>query len=185
MPESSFNDMLVELMPRMRVYAMWLTRNRASADDLVQEAACRALHARSQFTMGTNFPAWIFRILRNEFISSLRRSKRISVPIEDVPESLFMRPPNQEDFVYSRQVLRATEQLRPEQKIIVDLICATGLSYNEAAVTVDCSVGTIKSRLWRARQHIEALLQDNKPTSISTAKHSTKRAQLSSAKAPS
>jgi len=154
-----FDTMLLELMPRLSAYAMWLTRNRASADDLVQETSYRALRARKQFTMGTNFTAWVFRILRNEFISSLRRSKRTLVPIDDLPESLLMQPAKQEDAVFSGQVIRAMEQLRPRQKQILELICGAGLSYDEAAVEIDCTIGTVKSRLWRARQQMEYLLE--------------------------
>jgi len=159
----NFNTMLVGIIPRLRSYAMWLTRNRAAADDLLQETAYRALRAREQFTMGTNFTAWMFRILRNEFYSSLRRAKRTPVPIDDLPESIFMMDSDQEELVFTRQVIRTMDKLRPGQRQVLELICGAGLSYDEAAETIDCSIGTVKSRLWRARQQMEALLEGGKP----------------------
>jgi len=156
---NQFQDMLVDLLPRLRAYAIWLTRNRAAADDLIQEAAYRALRAKNQFTLGTNFTAWMFKIVLNEFITSKRRARRVTVPIDDVPEGYLLQLPDQEGAVFGGQVLRALDQLRPSQRQALELICAAGLSYEEAAETVNCSVGTIKSRLWRARRHMEELLQ--------------------------
>jgi len=154
-----FQDMLVDLLPRLRAYAIWPTRNRAAADDLLQEAAYRALRAKNQFTLGTNFTAWMFKIVLNEFITSKRRARRVTVPIDDVPEGYLLQLPDQEGTVFGGQVLRALDRLRPSQRQALELICAAGLSYEEAAETVNCSVGTIKSRLWRARRHMEELLQ--------------------------
>jgi len=158
-----FNTMLVGIMPRLRSYAMWLTRNRAAADDLLQETAYRALRARKQFSMGTNFTAWTFRILRNEFYSSLRRAKRTPVPIDDLPDSIFMMDSEQEELVFTRQVIRTMDKLRPDQRQVLELICGAGLSYDEAAETIDCSIGTVKSRLWRARQKMETLIAGGRP----------------------
>lgn len=151
--------MLVDILPRLRAYAIWLTRNRAAADDLLQEAAYRALRAKAQFQIGTNFTAWMFKIVLNEFISSKRRARRITVPLEDAPESSMLQAPEQEGAVFSRQVVHALDQLRPAQRQALELVCAAGLSYEEAADVVNCSVGTIKSRLWRARRQMEDLLK--------------------------
>jgi RNA polymerase sigma-70 factor (ECF subfamily) len=157
-PPDDFHTMLVEILPRLRAYAIWLTRNRAAADDLLQETACRALRAQDQFEMGTNFTAWMFRILQNEFISSTRRAKRTPVPIDDLSESFLLQQPEQEKVIFSRQVIKALDQLRPAQRQTLELICAAGLSYEEAAAAINCSIGTVKSRLWRARRHMEELL---------------------------
>ena len=81
-----FRDLLLEHLPRLQAYAIMLTRDRSAASDLLQETALRALRAQDQFTLGTNFAAWIYRILRNEHFSSLRRSKRKSTRLEDIPE---------------------------------------------------------------------------------------------------
>lgn len=73
---SEFHENLVSMLPQLRAYAMTLTRNRAAADDLLQETSLKAWRAQAQFNPGTNFKAWMYCILRNEYISSLRRNKR-------------------------------------------------------------------------------------------------------------
>jgi len=158
MSKDSFNELLVEALPRLRTYALWLTRNRASADDLLQEAAYRALRARDQFTMGTNFGAWMSRIVRNEFISSVRGSKK-HVPMQDLPEHFYSKPAEQENVVFSRQAIQAISKLRPNHREAIELVCANGLRYDQAADAINCSTGTIKSRLWRARNQLAEMLQ--------------------------
>src|ERR1700758_4215467 len=96
-----FQDMLLQHLPRLQAYAIMLTRDRALAEDLLQETSLRALRAQTQFTMGTNFTAWIYKILRNEYISSLRRKKRQPVPIEDMPAEFLSRKGEQENAVLS------------------------------------------------------------------------------------
>jgi RNA polymerase sigma-70 factor (ECF subfamily) len=157
----SINALLVEHLPRLRAYAMMLTRNRASADDLVQETAYRVLRSQCQFTIGTNFTAWVYRILRNQFISSIRRSKRALVQIDELPESLLEKRADQDSTIFTQQVVAAMDKLHPEQREVLILICAAGMSYDEAAETLKCSIGTIKSRLWRARKHMELLILED------------------------
>ena len=166
MTTSDFNTMLVETLPRLRSYAMWLTRSKSAADDLLQETAYRVLRSQSQFTMGTNFSAWAFRILRNEYISSLRRSRRTSVVFDELPEGMFAEPAIQEDSIFQGEILHAMSRLRPSQSQVLKLIWASGLSYDEAATTIQCSVGTVKSRLWRARRHLGLLLKMKHPPTL-------------------
>ena len=154
----SFDDMLLDHLPRLRAYAIMLTRDRSAAGDLLQETALRALRAQNQFQPGTNFAAWTYKILRNEHISSLRRSKRKFANIDAMPEELLSRNGAQEAHVLSREVIRAMEQLHPDQREVLILVCASGMSYEEAAETIGCSIGTIKSRLWRARARMAALI---------------------------
>ncbi len=158
MATNEFHDMLLQHLPRLQAYAIMLTRDRALADDLLQETSVRALRAQSQFTMGTNFTAWIYKILRNEYISSLRRKKRQPMPIEDMPAEFLARKGEQENDVLSREVIQAMNKLQQGQREVLILICASGLSYEEAAETLGCSVGTIKSRLWRARARMAAFI---------------------------
>lgn len=153
-----FQTMLLEHLPRLQAYAIMLTRDRALAEDLLQETALRALRAQTQFTMGTNFTAWIYKILRNEYISSLRRKKRQPVPLEDMPAEFLSRRGEQENDVLSREIIQAMDKLQHGQREVLILICASGLSYEEAAVALGCSVGTIKSRLWRARARMASLI---------------------------
>jgi RNA polymerase sigma-70 factor, ECF subfamily len=153
-----FQEMLLTHMPRLQAYAVMLTRDRAAAEDLLQETALKAWRAQSQFTMGTNFTAWIYKILRNEYISSLRRNKRRPARLDDVPEEFLSRTGAQENDILSREVVHAMGKLQPEQREVLILICASGLSYEEAAESLGCSIGTIKSRLWRARARMSALV---------------------------
>jgi RNA polymerase sigma-70 factor (ECF subfamily) len=153
-----FQDMLLTHMPRLQAYAVMLTRDRAAAEDLLQETALKAWRAQSQFTIGTNFTAWIYKILRNEYISSLRRNKRRPARLDDVPEEFLSRAGAQENDILSREVVHAMDKLQPEQREVLVLICAGGLSYEEAAESLGCSIGTIKSRLWRARARMAALV---------------------------
>ena len=153
-----FQKLLVDSLPRLRAYAITLTRERSSAEDLVQQTAMQALRARNQFQMGTNFTGWIYRILRNNYISSKRRSNRAPVCMDDMPEDTFSRSGDQENKVLTREVVKAMDKLQESQREVLILICAGGMSYEEAAETLQCSVGTVKSRLWRARRQMEELI---------------------------
>jgi len=153
-----FKNLLTTHLPTMKAYAVMLTRDRALADDLLQETALKAWAAQSQFTMGTNFSAWMYRILRNQFISTIRRNKNRPACVDDVSEEFMARSGAQEEHVLSREVIRAMDRLPYEQREVMVLICANGLSYEDAAAATGCTVGTIKSRLWRARTKMSALL---------------------------
>lgn len=155
MPKT-FHDMLIETLPKLRPYAIMLTHERSMAEDLLQETAVRALAAQHQFTMGTNFSAWLYRILRNEFISWMRQSRRKTVPMDNLPEILVSYTPSQEDHVLVRELGRALGMLPEAQREALMLVCASGLSYEEAAAVMNCSIGTIKSRVWRAREQVES-----------------------------
>jgi RNA polymerase sigma-70 factor (ECF subfamily) len=158
MPQAnSFTEMLISHLPRLRAYAIGLTRNHAAADDLVQETAFRVLRAESQFMVGTNFTAWTYRILKNSFLSSLRRAKRTPSQIDDLGEDVLATPGRQEGLVFTREVIQAMHTLPRAQLQVLMLVCADGLSYGEAATTAQTTVGTIKSRLWRGRKKMESL----------------------------
>ena len=152
-----FEIMLIAHLPRLRGFAMMLTRNRSLADDLLQETACRALKKRTQFTPGTSFSAWTFCILRNEFISTLRRAKRV-VCLDDITLDLAGKRGDQEDVVLTNEVLRAMGTLRTTEREVISLVAGAGLTYEEAAVHLKVSVGTVKSRLWRGRKNLAAIL---------------------------
>ncbi len=150
-----FQDLLVEILPRLRAYALALTRNRAAADDLVQETALKCWKARAQFTMGTNFKAWIYHIMRNEHINSFRRGKHAPVSIDDLPEEVFARGGDQESKLLTREVFVAVNRLPEVQREILLMSCVGELQYHEIADVLGCSMGTVKSRLWRARAQMQ------------------------------
>jgi RNA polymerase sigma-70 factor (ECF subfamily) len=161
----AFNVMLAETLPKLRALAFWLTRDRHEADDLIQETAFRALRAREQFSMGTNFAAWTSRILRNEFLSGKRRQKRTPLRYQNVDEECLALPGDQESHVYSQEVMRAFSSLRPSHQEAIELVCFSEMSYEETALHVNRSVGTIKSRVWRARNEMSDALNETRLTS--------------------
>ena len=136
-----------------------MTRAKADADDLIQTTAVRALAAFSQFTLGTNIRAWLYRIMRNEFIDNYRQSKG-NVSFGEMPEDLLVGKASQEDGIETREVVSAMKKLKPLLLEVMLLIPGRGLSYQEAADIQGCSVGTIKSRLSRARAKLQSFLVD-------------------------
>lgn len=164
MPESledgAFQDLLLGSLPRLRAYAILLTKDRTRADDLLQESVLRALCAKHQFQAGTNFNAWIHRILHNQFISFLRQQRRPMTTLDDVSESYLSQPAGQDDKILTQEVVRALGRLPEGQREALILISSSGMSYDEAASVLGCSVGTVKSRVWRARRQMEKLILD-------------------------
>jgi len=158
----SFQDMLVERLPRMQAYAIMITRDRTVAADLLQQTALHALRGQHLFTPGTNFTAWLYKIMRNAHFSALRTSKRKMIDIESIPEEAFGRSGGQEERVLTGEISRALDDLPADQREVLILICAGELSYAEAAQAIGCTIGTVKSRLWRARAKMEKLIADEK-----------------------
>ncbi|WP_426956732.1 sigma-70 family RNA polymerase sigma factor [Muricoccus radiodurans] len=154
---AEFQKLLIATLPRLRVQALALTRNRADADDLVQAAVTSALAAKDSFTPGTNFGAWMFRILRNRFISDVRR-KRETTELDDVPSSAFARPGAQEDSLVMRELRGHLTKLPAEQRTALIMVTVQGMSYEEVAAAMECAVGTAKCRVFRARQTLQRWL---------------------------
>ena len=156
----TFQDQLVAIMPRLRVHALNLTRNRASADDLVHDTVCNALAAQSSYVPDTNFPAWTHRILRNRFIS-LSRKKREASDLDDVPAKFLSQEPASEHRLALRELDRAMGRLSPCQRQALPMVAIDGLSYEALAEASGCPVGTAKSRVFRARRQLQLALAGN------------------------
>ena len=154
---TEFHGQLVTLLPKLRVQALALTRNRAAAEDLVQDAVANALAAKDSFTPGTNFAAWMHRILRNRFISTLRK-QRETTDIEDLPMSAFAVSGAHEDRLVLKELSRALGKLPSDQREALFMVVLQGLSYEEVAQATGCAVGTAKSRVFRARRQLQAWL---------------------------
>jgi len=156
-----FQDLLVEHLPHLRAYAMRLTRNRAMADDLVQETAVRALCNIDKFAPGTNMKAWLCTILRNQFYDELRSRSMISA------YAAIPRPAGhdseQESRIEMKELEREFAVLPEAQREALSLVGANGFSYEEAAEIVGCPQGTIKSRVCRARLTLEQRLRGGRP----------------------
>jgi RNA polymerase sigma-70 factor (ECF subfamily) len=148
----SIDSLLIETIPHLRAFARALTRDKDLADDLVQETVVRALSAADQFRPGTNFRAWIFTILRNHHINTLRGRRMRFDALEDVAETHQATPPTQEAHLEVEDFQRAFMELPVEQREVLLLVGASGFSYEEASRIIGCAVGTIKSRVSRARR---------------------------------
>lgn len=154
-----FHQQLTVVLPRLRIYALSLTRNRDQADDLVHDTVVKALAGRRSFQLGTNLAAWLFRIQRNEFISGLRR-QRPTVPVDSTVAESLSHPPHQESGLVMREFLTAFSKLAPTQREALLLAVVEGQPYDVIAAHTGVSVGTVKSRISRARDRLEHLLTD-------------------------
>lgn len=153
-----FHAELTGAIPHLRAFARSLCGDADRADDLVQDAILRALRAESQFTPGTNFRAWIFTILRNQYVNQLRRRKFVAEPKDGVDLDLLWVAPSQDAKLEFQDFRRALMMLTPDQREILLMVGASGFSYEEAAQICGCAVGTVKSRLSRARRELSRLL---------------------------
>lgn len=153
-----FRDQLVALIPSLRSFARGLCGWRDMADDMVQDAMLRGWAARASFNPGTNFRAWMFMILRNQFYTTLRKDKRMTSWDPEVAERVLVEAPNQEDAINVADVARALQKLPAEQREVLLLIGANGATYEEAAEIVGCAIGTIKSRLARGRKALAQVI---------------------------
>ncbi|MCB2053291.1 MAG: sigma-70 family RNA polymerase sigma factor [Geminicoccaceae bacterium] len=158
---SVFREDVAELMPQLRAFARSLTSgDGALADDLVQDAVLNAMQAERQFTPGTNLKAWMFTILRNRFFS-LRTRKHVSSEIaSDELESLAWIRPEQESRIEVTAFKRAFAALNAAQREVLVLTVIHGLPYDEVARICGCEVGTVKSRVNRARVALKKMLLD-------------------------
>ncbi len=151
-------DDLVGHLPSLRAFAMSLTRNRSSADDLVQDTVVKAWTNIDKFTVGTNLQAWLFTILRNTYYSSMRKHRReVADPDGIHAQGLFVKPDHDGKLAYA-DFQRAFDQLSPEHREVLTLVGASGFSCEEAANMIGVAVGTVKSRSSRARKRLSELM---------------------------
>lgn len=156
----SFNDQLIALLPRLRRFARGMTGSTAAADDLVQAACERALSRSHQFQEGTRFDSWLFRIMQTIWIDQIRAQNVRKEEQEDAAEHLGSDSAVRQVEARIRlgEVRAALNTIPPEQRAALMLVTVEGLSYKEAAEIAQVPVGTIMSRLARARVALEAKL---------------------------
>jgi RNA polymerase sigma-70 factor (ECF subfamily) len=159
--ETDFHTLLLDALPELRAYARALTGNRDRADDLVHDIVVRLLAARDRYRAGTNFRAWATMILRNRFIDLRRRARFHGGSIDDLDLSKFAQPPMQDDLVYFEETVREFWRLPTAHREVLTVIGINGMSYEEAAAVLDCPVGTVRSRLARARAELQSALDAN------------------------
>jgi RNA polymerase sigma-70 factor (ECF subfamily) len=152
MSTTSFKTDLLGAIPSLRAFAVSLSQNADKADDLVQETLMKAWDKQSSFQMGTNIKAWLFTILRNEFYSQMRkRGREVQDTDGAMTARLAIHPEPGWACLTSRISARRLTNCRRDQREAIILIGASGFSYEEAADICGCAVGTIKSRVSRAR----------------------------------
>ena len=158
MTSSDPRDELVEHLPAMRAFAISLTRNAAIADDMVQDTVVKAWSNIHRFQAGTNMRAWLFTILRNTYYSDRRKSRREVADVDGVITENIAEKPAHDGHMQMADFRRALEKLSDEQREALLLVGASGFSYEEAADMCGVAVGTIKSRINRARKHLAELM---------------------------
>jgi len=153
-----FETELLAATPFLRAFARTLCRDVEQAEDLAQEALLKAWQCRTQFQPGTNLKAWLATILRNRFYSIGRRRKWQADYDQEVMERTLMAPDDVESIVELDDVRRALAMLPDFQREALILVGAGGMSYEEVAQIAGCPLGTIKSRVRRARDELQTLL---------------------------
>lgn len=149
----TFEEELVSLMPRLKIYALSLTRDVDRAGDLLQSTMLQTLENRSKFQVGTNMAAWVFTIQRNLFISNIRRTR----PHVDITDIVLSKPAAQEDGIRTRELVRWLSMMPPKTRNTL-LLVGEEIPYEEIAVLTKTTLGTVKSRVSRARDILGELL---------------------------
>jgi len=151
---------LVALLPRLRRFGRAVTRHREDADDLVQIAVERALLRADQWQPGTRLDSWMFRIMQNAWIDEMRSRTRRSEIFAPEEEGEHVGVSPTDAHIEALAVRKAIAQLGDDQRIVVGLVLVEGLPYKEAADVLDIPIGTLTSRLARARETLQAILSD-------------------------
>lgn len=159
-----FSEDLIALLPNLRRFALSLSRRGDVADDLVQITAERALAARDRFDPTTRLDAWLFRILRNAWIDQTRRmnTQGVTIDIADAPDAVIVDGVRDVEAVLTlRKAEAAVASLPDDQREVMMLVCVDELSYREAAEVIGVPIGTVMSRLARARLAVAAKMGIN------------------------
>ena len=160
--DPEFKEQLAAVIPHLRAFGRSLSGSRDLADDLVQETLLKAWAARKRFQAGTNMRAWTFIILRNLFLSQMRRARFKGEWDELTASKILSAPASQDRHIELSDMQRALMHLPQPQREALILVGAGGFAYEEAAEICGCAVGTIKSRVARGRVALEGLLSSGK-----------------------
>lgn len=163
---SSWRDEVVGLMPALRAFAWSLSHNGSDADDLVQDTLIKAWTNKDKFEPGTNLRAWLFTILRNTYYTNvLRRRREVRDETGEYANGL-RAAPTQDWSIAMHALQEALQQLPDEHREALILVGAAGLSYEEAAEICGCALGTIKSRVNRARARLLKIMEAEEPADV-------------------
>lgn len=156
--KQNFKEDLIKTLPSLRAFAVSLVRTSDKAEDLVQDTIVKAWSKQESFKLGTNLKAWLFTILRNEFYSQMRKSGREIQDTNNVFSNNMSIHPPQYGSLDFKDFKKALDSLPSDQREAIILIGASGFSYEDAAQICDCAIGTIKSRVSRARIKLQNIL---------------------------
>jgi RNA polymerase sigma-70 factor, ECF subfamily len=156
--DQAFVDGVLASVTSLRAFAISLTRDAEKAEDLVQETVLRAISKQGLFEPGTNLQAWLFAILRNLFCSACRRTKREVEDPDGSYAATLISIPDHEDRIMMNDLAAALAKLPEGQRKAILLVGAQGMSYEAAAQALGCAVGTIQSRVNRARNRLAELM---------------------------
>ncbi len=156
-------DDIVDFIPAMRAYAWVLTRRHEEADDLVQDTLTKAIAKVDSYRLGTNLRAWLFTIMRNTFLNDIVKAKRLQTGTKDCVSTIVTSPPTQEWSVRGRELMQAVDRLPRHYREMLVLVLINGESYETAAQIVGVRIGTVKSRLNRARAMVAEQLEARAP----------------------
>ncbi|MDB5926065.1 MAG: polymerase subunit sigma-24 [Betaproteobacteria bacterium] len=160
---NDFSARVQELIPRLRRYARALTGERAAADDLVQDTLERAWSKLHLWRHGSDLRAWLFTIMHNVHVNQVRsRASALTVPLDDDIADAPVRA-TQSDMLEVRDIDAALRRLPLEQREVVLLVALERMSYSESAKTLGIPIGTVMSRLARARERLRVMLADESP----------------------
>ena len=165
---AAFKRELTGVIPHLRAFARGLCGRPDLADDLVQETMLKAWAAQDRFEPGTSMRAWTFVILRNAYLTDMRRNRFRAEYDETVAERILVAPAGQEGPLHLSDMHRALLTLPPERREALLLVGAGGFSYEEAAHICQCAVGTIKSRVGRARAALALMIENGQMPRRST-----------------
>lgn len=160
--DAEFKAALLEAMPRLRSFARSLCGDAAQADDLVQDTLIRAWNARDRYAAGSSFKAWTFTILRNQFLSAMRRTRFTAEWNDNAAERVLVASADQDRQLHVADVQRALAKLPEAQRQVLMLVGAEELTYEQAAEICQVPLGTIKSRVARGREALQRLI-DGEP----------------------
>ena len=156
--DRAFLEGVVACLPSLRPFAVSLTRSVEQAEDLVQETVLKAISKQGQFEAGTNLQSWLFTIMRNLFCSVYRRAKHEVEDADGSYAAAMIAIPDHEDRIMLRDLAMALARLPQGQREAILLVGVKGMTYADAAQALECAVGTIQSRVNRARNRLAELM---------------------------
>jgi RNA polymerase sigma-70 factor (ECF subfamily) len=156
--QPAVREVMLAAVPKLRAIAMALCRDPDRADDLVQETLVRAIANINSFEPGTNMEGWLATILRNQFRSEWRWRRKEAEDVDGCHAESLAAPAKQHSRLEFEELRVALARLPDDQRETLILVVAAGFSYDEAAAICQCAVGTIKSRINRARTQLARLL---------------------------